>query len=880
MQWTPDSAPPGGLPAPPLPPAPDEVPSAPFLGNDPDPVADCTPAGSSGRKPLSKLTGELQFVAPVLHAGSTYLRGFYDALHAMSLDEHLRPGNDYSCAVPLPGGFWVDFDYYKRLLLSHTGTRVLRGDWVTLARQWTDASSSGTGYMHLGRDERGLPLTELQVMAGVWPRHLQMQSSNWRELRTILYTLQQAHKKQEATGHRALDGTVLYAFTDNAVSASSINKGTSKSPALMRLVRGLREFEALLGCHVVSVWISGKAIIEQGTDDLSRGVHDKGALAPDAPAPLTFSPIDQACPAPEAALVANVVASFPVPAVHLTTPADWADAPHPGRPVVITPPTSLARSAIDQVLRWSAARPYTTGVALILPNDYASSWGRLSRYFTRVYFARAGMLGRPDDAVGAMAVLYLLPHLDQSHDQVQFAAAPPTGDPLPSLSRYRLHLDPEVRCMPGDRHHPLTSVLRALGIPAPPQLPQELLQQLLPDTVHLRALRRPASLPLPACPAVRLVPPAAALLETFIFQHLVRRDADVARGVIHRHVPRRQRAPWLRAINRVLGDLRAYSPVTASSPEARASVIFFRLPYYLWSDFAFGVVPALASPPPRFVHKNYDTATHQTVYDEIARLRRRRYASGPYSKDDADNVHVVMPLGAVPKKDTPEPRVVVDGTACGLNDACSFLKFKYPSFMDVVGLAYPGCFYSKLDWKDAFFSVPLYPPFRRFFCFEHPESGEYFHYDVLPFGFKLSPLYYSRLVHAYVDYLRMTPRFNGELVCNNTNSPVHHRALPLLYRRRPSGEVATGIEQYCDDGMLFSPSKESADPALRQASAVVSHVGAIPKTSKTVHPVQSGEHILGLSLDTRNNAIRIGIPPDRLTALRSSMAEFERCYRQ
>ena len=275
-------------------------------------------------------------------------------------------------------------------------------------------------------------------MAGVWPRHLQMQSSNWRELRTILYTLQQAHKKQVATGHRALDGTVLYAFTDNAVSASSINKGTSKSPALMRLVRGLREFEALLGCHVVSVWISGKAIIEQGTDDLSRGVHDKGALAPDAPAPLTFSPIDQACPAPEAALVANVVASFPVPALHLTAPADWADAPHPGRPVVITPPTSLARSAIDQVLRWSAARPYTTGVAIILPNDYASSWGRLSRYFTRVYFARAGMLGRPEDAVGAMAVLYLLPHLDKSHDQVQFAAAPPTGGPLPSLSRYRL----------------------------------------------------------------------------------------------------------------------------------------------------------------------------------------------------------------------------------------------------------------------------------------------------------------------------------------------------------------------------------------------------------------------------------------------------------
>ena len=120
-------------------------------------------------------------------------------------------------------------------------------------------------------------------------------------------------------------------------------------------------------------------------------------------------------------------------------------------------------------------------------------------------------------------------------------------------------------------------MLRALGIPAPPQLPQELLQQLLPDTVHLHALRRPPSLPLPACPAVRLVPPAAALLETFIFQHLVRRDADVARGVIHRHVPRRQRAPWLRAINRVLGDLRAYSPVTTSSPEASRGTTSMRV---------------------------------------------------------------------------------------------------------------------------------------------------------------------------------------------------------------------------------------------------------------------------------------------------------------
>ena len=53
----------------------DEVLLAPVARDDPGPVADSTPAVLSRRKPLRQLTGELQFVAPVLRAGSTNLRG-------------------------------------------------------------------------------------------------------------------------------------------------------------------------------------------------------------------------------------------------------------------------------------------------------------------------------------------------------------------------------------------------------------------------------------------------------------------------------------------------------------------------------------------------------------------------------------------------------------------------------------------------------------------------------------------------------------------------------------------------------------------------------------------------------------------------------------
>ena len=868
------------------------------------------------RRKLAELVGNLQFVAPALHAGSTFLRTFYDALHGLDLEPSERPGTNYNAKVPLPNGFWQDFDSYKRILREHTGRRVLRGDWLSIVRAWTDASSAGAGVSILHNDEQGRPLTQLQFLAGVWPRHLALNSSNWRELRTILFTLQQAHDVQELTGERRLDGTVLYVFTDNAVSAAAINRGTSSSPSLLRLVKGLREYETNLGCHVVAVWVPGTAIIDQGTDGLSRGAVDEGAFAADSPDPLTFSPIDTGCPTPEQPFLRAVVHTFPEPAQVLRDPDEWYQRPHPHRATVLVPAPSLARQAIDQALRWRAAHPYTTGVAIVLPDNYASSWGRLSKYFTRVYYARGGTFGRPDSGAGTFVVLYLLPHLDRGHGYATFATAPATGTPMPTLERYRLHLDRERRCTPAEPHHPLYALLADIGADAPPQLPQRLILQPLPDTYHTRGLARarlhrllsarlrqsrarnetliagpdtPDSINAGAAAgdaaATRcLVKPlrvfsetAAGTLQRYAHRHCLWRDAKTAMHLISSVDGGRDgdRQQWRAAICRSLQSAatQLYNP--EKTPPVK--VHFFRLPYYLWSDFAFGIIPAFTQVPARCWQDNYSSADHEAVHSEIDRLVELGYASAEL--DGAAGAHTVIPLGAVLKKDTGKPRGIVDATACGLNDATEFLRFKYPAFNDFIGLAYPDCWYWKLDWTDAFFSVPFYQPFRKFFCFQHPRTSGLHQYNVLPFGWRLSPFYYSRLVHAYVDILRLGAPFTGALQKNYYNRPVHHQRMPLLYRAGLDGSPATELDQYCDDGIGFSPSEASGAAALSHALRLVGHLGAIAKASKTVRPAQHGEAVLGLELRTAGDSLTVVIPPDRLASLRTQLDQFDVDYR-
>ena len=101
---------------------------------------------------------------------------------------------------------------------------------------------------------------------GVWGARSKTNTSNWKELRTIQEALEQEVGKDRVRHH-----TVFY-FPDNLVSYYVIQGGSSRTPALQKLVLRIKELEQELGCHFEVVHVPGTMMIWQGTDGLSRGL--------------------------------------------------------------------------------------------------------------------------------------------------------------------------------------------------------------------------------------------------------------------------------------------------------------------------------------------------------------------------------------------------------------------------------------------------------------------------------------------------------------------------------------------------------------------------------------------------------------------------------
>ena len=76
----------------------------------------------------------------------------------------------------------------------------------------------------------------------------------------------------------SLEGYEIFMFTDNSTAEAAFCKGTSSSPLLFELVLELKrlEVESDLILHVIHV--SGKRMIAQGTDGLSRADHLEGVM--------------------------------------------------------------------------------------------------------------------------------------------------------------------------------------------------------------------------------------------------------------------------------------------------------------------------------------------------------------------------------------------------------------------------------------------------------------------------------------------------------------------------------------------------------------------------------------------------------------------------
>lgn len=122
-------------------------------------------------------------------------------------------------------------------------------------------------------DGMGPNNAKVRVRYGLWGKDMKGSSSNLRELRNLVETVEDEVK------NGAMRDTELFIFTDNCLAESAFYNGTSSSKLLFELVLRLRllEMEGGLRLHVVHV--AGTRMQAQGTDGLSRGSLMEGIMA-------------------------------------------------------------------------------------------------------------------------------------------------------------------------------------------------------------------------------------------------------------------------------------------------------------------------------------------------------------------------------------------------------------------------------------------------------------------------------------------------------------------------------------------------------------------------------------------------------------------------
>ena len=140
-----------------------------------------------------------------------------------------------------------------------------------------DASGLGFGSSWLS-DKK-----EVKYRFGVWGMNSDKASSNYRELRNLVETLERSGADGE------LKGKEVFVFTDNSTAESIAAKGSSSSPLLFELVSRLYKLAMKYLCSVNIVHVSGTRMIAQGTDGLSRGDLLEGVLKGEKM--MTFIPL-------------------------------------------------------------------------------------------------------------------------------------------------------------------------------------------------------------------------------------------------------------------------------------------------------------------------------------------------------------------------------------------------------------------------------------------------------------------------------------------------------------------------------------------------------------------------------------------------------------
>jgi len=718
----------------------------------------------------------------------------------------------------------------------------------------------------------------------------------------------------------------LYAFTDNSTAAFACEKGTSKkSMRLRQLVRRLRHLDSLLGCQTVVVWISGTRIKDSGADSGSRGVQGDGLMGSrPGPSGRDFqSPLTVPGYFPSTHLLQALQQALPKHRL-LLQPSQWLSAPVPTEPVLLVVPNLLGREALRQVKKWDQRLDGRLDAAVLIEDTHGGrTWRRESRrYASELVVVKKGTWGHPQDAEGDANLLLFHGGQPQTKEVAQGVAGeswrPELQLQLAGPNETVLWPTVEARDEPLAREQDSTALNDPSTCPCCPRWWEPCVLQAevrrpasedarckrrargLPDTVLTSGGRPVSGGRLMLVEDGTFSKRAVQLLDQCAFMWLLRREATAVRAKLRaaekilRWLRRRRAAELVDGAHgreRLLRLLGAVDEVIELVDQRGSNVtpvrplgprlIWWRFPPAEWWKLAVGMRLPLRSEPEAFDlgldgtrSSNYKSSQGtQEGVEEADRILTAGYAHGPFDADDLENVKLVTPMGGVRKADDDKLRITLDAAVTGLNAATEERQFMYDQYLEMFGTLYPGAYYFKVDWSDAFLGLLVAEEDRKYLAFEHPGERQRqleqlkqlspqdrrrlqqrlavappglscdaaglpvdadararlraapgferlqehvrrlpkHHYGRLIFGWVLSPYYFTRVAQIVVDRTLRAPEFAGELVLNaeRPNCPAL-----LHHRKLPVTYRVAG------DGSVAATAKQYMDDGVGVAPSL------------------------------------------------------------
>jgi hypothetical protein len=157
--------------------------------------------------------------------------------------------------------------------------RLVQGHRIKAAT-FAFGDASGGGFGSSWQSKKGIA-----YRFGTWGQDMDAESSNLRELRNLVETLEEMGKRGE------LKGSEIFLFTDNSTSEAAFYNGSSKSEKLFNLILKVKKLEMHQEAKVHIIHVSGERIKKQGSDGLSRGNLNVGVMAGERM--ISFVPIHQ-----------------------------------------------------------------------------------------------------------------------------------------------------------------------------------------------------------------------------------------------------------------------------------------------------------------------------------------------------------------------------------------------------------------------------------------------------------------------------------------------------------------------------------------------------------------------------------------------------------